>query len=97
MTELQAEPGTEPRVIMRPAPDYWDAVRRSIDFAVVDAPGDTRAPLALSGDMDGVILVADGRSSQSAGFEARRQAIEARGGVVAGVIVNRWNGARSAA
>ena len=48
-------------------------------------------------DMDGVILVADARMSRVDGIQARRQAIEARGGIVAGLILNRTGQQRSAA
>ena len=64
-------------------------MRQSIDLAIVDAPGNSRAPLSLAGDMDGVILVADARLTRTDGVTARREAIEARGGTVAGIIVNR--------
>ena len=98
VTQLQARAGTVKQVGLASAPAYWTAVRRSIDLAIVDAPGNSRAPLSLAGDMDGVILVADARLSRTDGIQARREAIEARGGVVAGVIVNRASTqARSAA
>mgnify|MGYP000040923205 CR=1 FL=1 len=97
VTTLQARGGATPDILIHPAPDYWRAVRQSIDLAIVDAPGSSRAPLALAGDMDGVILVADARTSRVDGITARRQAIEARGGVVAGIILNRAGRLRSAA
>ena len=46
-------------------------------------------------DLDGVILVADARLSRTDGVMARREAIEARGGTVAGIIVNRADSAGS--
>ena len=70
-------------------PDYWQAVREAIDIAVIDAPGQSRAPLVLAPDVDGVILVADARQHDPTSLMARRDAIETAGGVVAGVIVNR--------
>lgn len=96
VTQMQCRRAV-PEVTLHAASAYWDAVRQSIDLAIVDAPGDSRAPLALAGDMDGVILVADGRMTRSEGIAARRQAIEARGGVVAGIILNRAGPLRSAA
>jgi hypothetical protein len=96
VTQMQCR-GDKPAATLHEAPDYWAAVRRSIDLAVVDAPGSSRAPLALAPDMDGVILVADARMSRTDGIVARRQAIEARGGIVAGVILNRAGRMRSAA
>lgn len=97
VTELQAKPGAVQSAGLRAAPDYWDAVRHAIDLAIVDAPGNSRAPMSLVADMDGVIIVADARQSQLDGLAARRTAIEDRGGVVAGVILNRASGLRSAA
>lgn len=98
VTQLQARAGTVKQVGLNPAPSYWRAVRQSIDLAIVDAPGNSRAPLSLVGEMDGVILVADARLQRTDGIAARREAIEARGGVVAGIILNRLAGtARSAA
>ena len=64
-------------------------MRQSIDLAVVDAPGNNRAVLALAADMDGVILVSDERRPNPDAINARREAIESRGGVVAGLILNR--------
>lgn len=89
VTEFQRAPGEVQRLSLRPAPDYWNAVRQSIDLAVVDAPGNNRAVLALVGDMDGVILVSDERRPNPDAIKARKEAIESRGGVVAGLILNR--------
>lgn len=97
VTQLQARRGTVEQVGLRAAPEYWQAVRQSIDLAVIDAPASSRAPLAMVGDVDGVILVADARLSRTDGVLARRQSIEARGGVVAGIILNRTGFERSVA
>lgn len=97
VSELQSEPGAVDGVALRAAPDYWSAVRQSIDLAVIDAPSHSTAPLNLVADLDGVILVADARDPNSAGLQARRAAIEARGGVVAGLILNRTERIQSAA
>jgi len=98
VTELQARAGAVRQAGLRPAPDYWSAVRGAIDLAIIDAPGNSRAPLSLVADADGVILVADARMSRADGIQARRSAIEARGGVVAGLILNRMrSNTRSAA
>ena len=80
-----------------PITAWVQAVRQSIDLAVIDAPASSRAPLAMVGDVDGVILVADARLSRTDGVLARRQSIEARGGVVAGIILNRTGFERSVA
>ena len=97
VTQLQARRGTVEQVGLRAAPEYWQAVRQSIDLAVIDAPASSRAPLAMVGDVDGVILVADARLSRTDGVLARRQSIEAHGGVVAGIILNRTGFERSVA
>ncbi|MBR9826268.1 MAG: CpsD/CapB family tyrosine-protein kinase [Alphaproteobacteria bacterium] len=97
VTEYHRNPGSALRASLRSAPDYWHAMRESIDLAIIDAPGQSRAPVELAGDMDGVILVADARHPNPEGVAARCAAIEARGGVVAGVILNRSEQARSAA
>ena len=97
VTALQANPGCVKRIGLRPAPDYWTAVRQSIDLAIIDAPVNSTAPLSMVADMDGVILVADARDPNPQAITARQQAIEQRGGVVAGLIVNRDYAVRSAA
>lgn len=97
VTEMQAQPGSVTGVGLRPSPEYWDAARQAIDIAIIDAPGNSRAPISLVADMDGVILVADARDPNFDGLAARRAAIEERGGVVAGLILNRDGSARSAA
>lgn len=97
VSKVERRDGTRLQAALRGAPDYWSAVRQSIDLAVVDAPGQSRAPMNLVADMDGVILVVDARADNFDGLHARREAIEAAGGVVAGVIVNRAGAYRSAA
>ncbi|WP_417482052.1 hypothetical protein [Maricaulis sp.] len=97
VSELQSEPGAVESVGLRAAPEYWSAVREAIDLAIIDAPSNSVAPLSLAADLDGVILVADARDPNGAGLQARRAAIEARGGVVAGLILNRTDRIQSAA
>lgn len=97
VTEYHAAAGTPLRASLQTAPDYWHAMRESIDLAIIDAPGQSRAPVDLAADMDGVILVADARYPNPEGIEARCAAIEARGGIVSGVILNRAERSRSAA
>ncbi len=79
------------RLRLQPAPAWWDALRRSADWGVVDAPalsrsaaGLTFAPLA-----DGVVLVvrADGTGAEE--VAQLRMAVEAAGGRVIGVVMNR--------
>ena len=97
VSKVERRPETRLQAALRGAPEYWDAVRQSIDLAVIDAPGQSRAPMNLVADMDGVILVIDARDDNYQGLHARRDAIEQAGGVVAGVIVNRAGAYRSAA
>lgn len=97
VTQLQSEAGAVKQVALRPAADYWQAVRQSIDLAIIDAPSNSTAPLSLAADLDGIILVADARDPNGEGIAARRAAIEARGGVVAGLILNRTSRIQSAA
>lgn len=89
VTEFQrARSGVE-RLEFGTAREYWNAVRGSIDLAVIDAPAASRATLPVAADADGVILVADEGSWNERSIAARRDAIERRGGVVAGIVCNR--------
>ncbi len=97
VSEYHAPAGAALQAQLRSAPDYWAAVRESIDLAIIDAPGQSRAPVDLAGDVDGVILVADERHPNPDGIAARCQAIESRGGLVSGLILNRAGMLRSVA
>ena len=72
-----------------PAPDYWRAVRRSVDLTIVDAPPleQSRAGLALAADMDGVILVIDGNKSDVRESIDLRDEVVGRGGRCLGIVV----------
>ena len=79
------------RVQVRKAPDWWQALRKVADWTVVDAPALERSPagLAMVGEMDGVVLVVEAdRTSAEDVINARRE-IEAHGGQVIGVVMNR--------
>jgi Mrp family chromosome partitioning ATPase len=97
VTEFQRARGAIERLEFGRSPEYWKAVRGSIDLAVIDAPGAGRAILPLVADTDGVILVADDQRWSEQAIAARRNAIEARGGVVAGIVCNRVTARRQAA
>lgn len=97
VTQMQSEFDTPKQIGLQASPDYWTAVRQSIDLAIIDVPGNSTAPLAMVSDLDGVILVADARYPNHEALAARREAIEQRGGIVAGLILNRFNPARQAA
>jgi Mrp family chromosome partitioning ATPase len=81
-----------------PAPDYWRAVRRSVDLTIVDAPPleQSRAGLALAADMDGVILVIDGNKSDVRESIDLRDEVVGRGGRCLGIVVTgQWSSALS--
>ncbi len=79
------------RVQIHTAPNWWSALRRATDWIVVDAPALDRssAALAVASQIDGVVLVlaADATSAEDA--QALKLEIEAHGGNVFGVIMNR--------
>lgn len=82
-------PGQSVRMLA--APGWWGALRRSADWAIIDAPalarsavGLTYAPLA-----DGVVLVVQAEAAGAEEVEDLRAAVEAAGGSVLGVVMNR--------
>ncbi len=89
ITEFQRSRASIERLQFRSAQAYWNAVRGSIDLAVLDAPGAGRAVLPVAGDSDGVILVADESRWDERSIAARRHAIEQQGGRVVGIVCNR--------
>lgn len=89
VTEFQRARSSIERLQFQKSRSYWDAVRGSIDMAVLDAPGAGRAVLPLAGDADGVILVADEGRWDERSIAARRHAIEQQGGRVVGIVCNR--------
>ena len=74
-----------------PDPRYWDIMRRHADTVIIDAPAADRNDLAitLAPYVDATILIvaAEGASPNEA--VALRDEIEAVGGRIAGVVVNR--------
>ena len=92
----------EARVQVGPQPAYWAAARAALDLIVVDAPSfeRSRAGLAVAGDMDGVVLVADAQEAGAYDLGLTRDAIEARGGLCLGLVLSNapstigWGGAR---
>lgn len=72
-----------------PMPEYWAALRNSIDMVIVDAPSIdiSRAGLALISDMDGIVLVIDSVSSDAQDVAALRDEILQRGGNCLGAIM----------
>ena len=70
---------------------WWDALRRATDFIVVDAPAIDRssAGLAVASQMDGVVLVISADKTSVEDVAALRLEVEAHGGKVLGVVMNR--------
>lgn len=85
-------------VRMQAAPAWWGALRRSADWAIVDAPALSRsaAGLTYAPLVDGVVLVvqADGTGAEEA--DGLRGAVEAAGGAVIGVVMNRLKSGHTA-
>ena len=79
------------RVRMQAAPGWWGALRLSADWAIVDAPSLSRSPAGLTYAplMDGVFLVVQADGTGAAEVDDLRRAVEAAGGMVAGVVMNR--------
>jgi Mrp family chromosome partitioning ATPase len=79
---------------IRTQPDYWQAVRAATDWAVVDAPALelAGAGLAIASQMDRVVIVVRADETTPADVDAVRREIEAHGGKVAGVVLNRRKG-----
>lgn len=79
------------RVQLRARPDWWQQVRRAAGLVIVDAPSLDRsqAGLAVAGQMDSVFIVLEADSTGADEVIALREAIEAHGGHVAGVVMNR--------
>jgi Mrp family chromosome partitioning ATPase len=74
-----------------PDPRYWDAMRKHADTVVVDAPAADRSDLAitLAPFVDATVLVVAAESTAPNEPVILRDEIEAVGGRIAGVVVNR--------
>ena len=79
------------KVQLRTAPGWWTALRAAADWIIVDAPAidRTRAGLAFVGQADGVVLVVRADDTSAVDAAALRQDVEAHGGRVIGVVMNR--------
>lgn len=79
---------------IRTQPSYWQAVRAATDWAVVDAPALelAGAGLAIASQVDRVVIVVRADETTPADVEAVRHEVEAHGGQVAGVVLNRRKG-----
>jgi hypothetical protein len=89
ISRFEREPGTVRRVEFRSAPDYWDKARRACRLAMLDAPSGSPAITAIARDLEGVVLVGDASRTRRSQAEAIASRIEASGGRVLGVVVNR--------
>lgn len=79
------------KVQLRTAPGWWSALRAAADWVIIDAPclERTRAGLAFVGQADGVVLVVKADETPAADLDALRQDVEAHGGRILGVVMNR--------
>lgn len=82
-------PGQSIRIRTRPL--YWKALRSATDWAVVDAPAQelAGAGLAVASQMDRVVIVVRADETASGDVETLRREIEAHGGRIGGVVLNR--------
>ncbi len=78
-------------VRIRNHPGYWAAARAATDWAIVDAPALERsnAGLVIAPHMDATVIVVRADDTTPAEVDVLRCEIEARGGKVAGVVINR--------
>lgn len=72
-------------------PRYWDAMRKHADTVVIDAPAADRSDVAitLAPFVDATVLVVAAESTAANEPVILRDEIEAVGGRIAGVVVNR--------
>ena len=89
VSRFERDPGAVRRLTFHPCAEYWRQVRRACGLALVDAPFGSAGLTALAADLDGVILVADAAGSRRADADALADRVEAAGGRVLGVVVNR--------
>ncbi|WGM31559.1 hfsB [Brevundimonas sp. NIBR11] len=74
-----------------PDPRYWDAMRKHADTVVIDAPAADRSDLCitLAPYVDATVLIVAAESTAANEPVILRDEIEAVGGRIAGVVVNR--------
>lgn len=82
------------RVQIRTQPDWWNGLRQIADWIIVDAPSLERSPAALAAasQMDGVFLVVEADRTSAEDVVSARREIEAHGGEVRGIVMNRVGG-----
>ncbi len=79
------------RVQVRTSPEWWQTLRKMADWITVDAPSLERSPagLAMASQMDGIILVVEADATSAEDVVGARREIEAHGGNIIGVAMNR--------
>src|SRR5690606_11083595 len=79
------------RVAALPDARYWDALRRHADTTIIDSPSADRSDMALTlaPFADASVLVVAAETTQAAEPVGLRDEIEAAGGRIAGVVLNR--------
>jgi hypothetical protein len=77
--------------VIDPRSDYWNALRRHAGEIVIDAPAADRADTAvvLAPHADLIVLVVAAEAAPPRAALALKQALEAAGGRVAGLVFNR--------
>jgi Mrp family chromosome partitioning ATPase len=78
-------------VRIRPAADYWNALRRHTELVVVDSPAAQRSQvgLAVASYMDFTVLVVAADGAEASAHAALKDSILAAGGRCAGLVFNR--------
>jgi Mrp family chromosome partitioning ATPase len=92
VTALRTEVlGREQALTIDPAPEYWNALRKHASEIVVDAPAAERSDTAvkLAASVDLTVLVVAAETAEPEAALVLREAIEAAGGRVAGLVFNR--------
>ncbi|MGY6629326.1 MAG: hypothetical protein ACXIVL_12480 [Oceanicaulis sp.] len=89
VSRFEREPGSVRRVVFQSAPEYWAKARRACRLAIIDAPSGSPAITAMARDLEGVVLVGDASKTRRSHADAAASRIEAAGGRVLGVVINR--------
>jgi hypothetical protein len=78
------------KVQLRPNGEYWTALRRVSDWAVLDAPSIdvSRAGLAICRHVDAVVCVIKADKTRVDEINVLRDEIETHGGTCAGIVMN---------
>lgn len=80
--------GQQVRLLSRP--EYWNKLKASTDWVVVDAPSFERSSdaLTLAADIDSIVIVAKADETEVEDIAALRLELEAQGGKILGVALN---------